>query len=171
MKKNKLFIVALLTLPLLAACSQSIFYPEYSYPGNPLLSSRGNSSSSISGDNSGGENNSSNNSSQGSIDEDEDEEGDIDRSEFNMTVYFYYDYSHSDEPICTMRWYMLVPIEEKNIPEAARLEDKDAQDPLYWKFLGYSEYPSALDESLLWDFENDYKQSNTLKLYGIWVAR
>ena len=170
MKKNKLFIVALLALPLLAACSQTIYYPSYSYPGNPLINSRTSKpgASDSSGDISGSQ---PADSSSQEDDEDEDDGDDIDRSEFNMTVYFYYDYSHSDEPICSMRWYMLVPIEEKNIPEQARLEDKDAQDPLYWKFLGYSEYPSALDESLLWDFENDYKQSNVLKLYGIWVAR
>ena len=143
MKKNKLFALALVTLPLIAACSQTIYYPSYSYPGDPLRSSRPQQES---GD-----------------------DGDIDRSEFNMTVYFYLDYSHSDEPLYEMRWYMLAPLEK--IPDEAKLEDKDAPDPLYWKFLGYSEYPTCLDESKLWNFETDYKLSNVLKLYGIWVNR
>ena len=166
MKKNKsLFIAALVTLPLIAACSQTIYRPEFSYPGDPLKSSK---PSGYSGPDDG-----------------------IDRSEFNMTVYFYLDYAHSEEPpkdenkhvktddeyvreneyqpVFVMKWYMLAPLEK--IPERAKLEDKDAPDPLYWKFLGYSQYPSCMDESLLWDFETDYNQSNVLKLYGIWVAR
>ena len=145
MKKSKsLFITALVTLPLIAACSQTIYHPEFSYPGDPLKTSKP-SGYSDAGDG-------------------------IDRTEFNMHVYFYLDYSHSDEPIYEMKWYMLAPLEK--MPEDAKLNDnEDAPDPLYWKFLGYSEYPSCLDESLLWNFETDYKQSNVLKLYGIWVAK
>jgi hypothetical protein len=67
-----------------------------------------------------------------------------------------------------MDWYSLVPL--KTCPEEAVLTDAMAPDALYPHFIGYSEYPSALDESLLWDFENDYKQSNILNLYGIWVS-
>ena len=62
---------------------------------------------------------------------------------------------------------MLLPLGE--IPEEAKLADKDAADPLYGKFLGYSEYSSSIGENL-WDFENDFKQSNVLNLYGIWVS-
>lgn len=85
----------------------------------------------------------------------------------NMTVNFYLDYSHSEEPLYTMRWYMLKPLGE--VPEKAKLTDANAADPLYSKFLGYSEYSSSIGENL-WDFENDFKQSNILNLYGIWVS-
>ena len=88
--------------------------------------------------------------------------------EFNMVVKFYLNFSNSDTPIYTMDWYSLVPL--KTCPEEAILTDAMAPDSLYPHFIGYSEYPSALDESLLWDFENDYKQSNILNLYGIWVS-
>ena len=56
-------------------------------------------------------------------------------------------------------------------PEEAKLTDADAPDPLYPTFLGYSEYSSSIDEDHIWDFAKDYKQSNILKLYGIWVSR
>ncbi len=88
--------------------------------------------------------------------------------EKNMVVNFYLNYSNSDTPIYTMEWWSLKALGE--CPEEAILTDADAPDPLYPKFLGYSEYPSSIDESHLWDFANDYKQSNILNLYGIWVA-
>ena len=144
MKKSKsLFITALVTLPLIAACSQTVYRPKFPYPGDPLKTSKPSGYS----------------------------QGDdgIDRTEFNMHVYFYLDYSHSDEPIYSMRWYMLVPLKE--CPEQAKLDDSKAADPLYGHFLGYSEYSSSLDESKLWNFETDYKQSNVLNLYGIWVSK
>ena len=62
---------------------------------------------------------------------------------------------------------MLKPLGE--IPEKAKLTDANAADPLYNKFLGYSEYSSSIGDNI-WDFENDYKQSNVLNLYGIWVS-
>ena len=92
-----------------------------------------------------------------------------DPKEDDMTVNFYLDYSHSDEPIYSMRWYMLEPLGE--CPAEAKLDDSKAADPLYPVFLGYSEYPSAIDEDLIWNFSTDYKQSNVLNLYGIWVAK
>ena len=131
MKKCKLLLVNLLALPLLAACTQTVFTPSHSYPGDPF----------------GG----------------------------NMTINFYLDYSHSDEPYYSMRWYMLKPLGE--CPAQAVLTDDDAADPLYGKFLGYSEYPTMMDEdgaangAHLWDFAKDYKQSNILNLYGIWVSK
>ena len=142
MKMNKLFVAALITLPLIAACSQTVYRPKFPYPGDPLKTSKPSGYS----------------------------QGDdgIDRTEFNMHVYFYLDYSHSDEPIYTMKWYMLVPLEE--CPEEAKLTDADAADPLYPKFLGYSEFSSSVDDSLLWNFKEDYKQYNILNLYGIWVS-
>ena len=88
--------------------------------------------------------------------------------EQNLVVYFYLDYSHSDEPLYEMKWYLLEPLGK--CPNEAVLTDKDAPDPLYPKFLGYSEYPTCIDEEKIWNFETDYKQQNPLKLYGIWVA-
>lgn len=92
-----------------------------------------------------------------------------DPKEFDMTVNFYLDNSHSDEPIYTMRWYQLEPLGE--CPTEAKLDDSKAADPLYPTFIGYSEYPSAIDEDLIWNFATDYKQYNVLNLYGIWVAK
>lgn len=91
--------------------------------------------------------------------------------EFNMIVNFYLDYSHSDKPIYSMDWYMLKPLGKE--PEEAKvaLQEKTSEhDELYPKFIGWSEYSSAMDESKLWNFEKDYKQSNILSLYGIWVS-
>ena len=93
--------------------------------------------------------------------------------EENLVVTFYLDYNHSDEtlykPVHTMKWYLLEPLHE--CPKEAVLTDKDAPDPLYPVFLGYSEYPTCIDEEKIWNFETDYKQQNPLKLYGIWVAK
>ena len=153
MKKNKFLLAGLLVMPLLVACSETIFTPSRSYPSNdplnPVPSGETSGQSGVPGE-----------------DEDVDEE--------NMTVYFYIDYSHSDEPLYKMRWTMLKPL--GTCPEQAKLDNSKAKDPLYTKFLGYSEYPSLMDESgveggaKLWDFANDYKQSNILNLYGIWVS-
>lgn len=162
MKKNKVLIASLLVLPLLAACTQTVFVPKHSYPGDPIHGDAGEGGE-------GGEG-----------------EGGTDVSEANMTVNFYLDFSHSENtnkeysgltdknakdctPIYTMRWYMLKPLGK--CPEAALLTDAKAADPLYGHFIGYSEYPSCMDESLLWNFETDYKQANILNLYGIWVSK
>lgn len=142
MKKRNILLASLIAVPLLVACSQSVYKPSYSYPGDPLKTN-----------DAGGDDNP--------------DGGDIDLSEPNMTVNFYLDYSHSDEPLYTMRWFMLKPLEK--IPDEAKLTDAKAADPLYNKFLGYSEYSSSIGENL-WDFEKDYKQSNVLNLYGIWVS-
>ena len=143
MKNAKLFVLGLMLAPLMLACSGTYVYtPKHSYPGDPI-----NGDKSQGGGESGGE---------------------VIMDEFNMTVNFYLDYSHSDEPLYSMRWYMLVPLKE--CPAEAVLKDSDAADPLYSKFLGYSEYPSSIDEDKLWNFETDYKQSNVLNLYGIWVS-
>ena len=92
--------------------------------------------------------------------------------EKNMTVYFYLDYSHSEEPIYSMKWYMLKPIGEEPAEAKAALEaNKDKHDELYPDFIGWSEYSSSIDESKLWGFATDYKQSNILNLYGIWVNK
>ena len=141
MKKKTLLLTSLLVLPLLVACSQTVYTPKHSYPGDPMKEDAGT----------------------------DDEPGTEVPGEENMIVNFYLDYSHSDEPIYSMKWFMLTPLKE--CPEQAKLTDADAADPLYGKFLGYSEYPSLLDESKIWNFETDYKQSNILSLYGIWVSK
>ena len=147
MKKNKLLLLALTVLPVLIGCSSTgVYTPSHSYPGAASKANPGSNQS-----NSGG---------QGGQEEEREE---------NMTVNFFIDYSHSDTPIYSMRWYMLEPLEK--CPEQAVLTDADAKDPLYGKFLGYSEYSSAVDESLLWNFETDFKQGNVLNLYGIWVSK
>ena len=156
MKKSKLFLMSLLLIPALAACNNYVYDPKLPYPGDPFNQNEGADSGLP----------------------------DID-AEFNMTVYFYLDYSHSEapksydpdqeyvqtnpnEPVYVMKWYMLKPLGE--CPEQAKLTSADAADPRYTKFLGYSEYPSSVDGSKLWDFKQDYKQFNILNLYGIWVS-
>ena len=136
MKKSKLFLVSLLVLPLLSACTETIINLGRQYPGDPI------------------------------------EEKTKYEEEKNMTVNFYLDYSHSEEPIYSMRWYMLKPIgEEPAEAKKALEENKDKHDELYPDFLGWSEYSSSMDKSKLWKFETDYKQSNILNLYGIWVNK
>ena len=156
MKKNKLFLLSLLLIPALAGCNGYTYMPKAPYPGDPFDQNNGA----------------------------DPELPDID-AEFNMTVYFYLDYSHSElpssdktdeeyvqtnanEPVYVMKWYMLKPLGE--CPAKAMLTSANAADPLYTKFLGYSEYPSSIDGSKLWDFKQDYKQFNILNLYGIWVS-
>ena len=153
--------MSLLLIPVLGACNTTVYDPEKRagpFPGDPF-------------------NNNTSGDSGAPIDDDE---------EKNMTVYFYLDYSHSDEPetlttddayvrnsinepVFIMSWWMLKPLGA--CPERAVLTDNDAADPLYGKFLGYSEYPSSIDGSKLWDFKQDYKQSNILRLYGVWVSK
>lgn len=86
-----------------------------------------------------------------------------------MTVFFYLDYSHCDEPIHKMEWNQLKPLGE--CPKEAVLTDKNAPDPRYPIFLGYSEYSSSIDEDHLWNFKEDYKQGKFLNLYGIWASK
>ena len=153
MKKYKFLLAGLLVLPLLVSCSETTFTPSRSYPSvdplNPDASvNPGDSGQGQQGDDGG-----------------EDEE--------NMTVYFYINYSNSDQELYKMKWTMLKPLGK--CPDEAKLTAANAPDPLYPKFLGYSEYPSLMDAegdnaNKLWDFEKDYKQSNILNLYGIWVS-
>ena len=142
MKKTKYLLLAFL-LTFLVGCSGSTYTPNIPYPGIPDDPGSGG------GDPGGGG-------------------GEEDPGEFNMVVNFYLNYSNSDEALYTMNWYSLKPL--GSMPEEAKLTDVDAPDPLYPHFLGYSEYPSSLDGSHLWNFETDYKQSNVLSLYGIWVS-
>lgn len=144
MKKTKYILLAFL-LTFLVGCSGTTYTPKVPYPGIPDAPSGGGGG----GEGPGGG-------------------GEELPEEKNMVVNFYLNYSNSDEPIYTMEWYSLTPL--KAIPDEAKLTDADAPDPLYPHFLGYSEYPSSIDDSHLWNFETDYKQSNVLSLYGIWVS-
>lgn len=98
----------------------------------------------------------------------EDDTSGLDPEDMNQTFNFYLDYSHTDTPLYTMRWWAYHPLGK--CPEEAVLTDADAADPLFPHFLGYSRYPSAVDDSSIWDFATDNTLSATVNLYGIWVA-
>lgn len=90
--------------------------------------------------------------------------------EFGVTINFYLDNTHSEEPLFSMEWYLLEPLGE--CPKEALLTDANAPDPLYPKFLGYSEYSSSIDEDHIWDFSKDYIQQGPIfSLYGIWASK
>ena len=86
----------------------------------------------------------------------------------DLTVNFFLDYSHSEEPFFVYEWYTLIPLGE--CPEQARLTSADASDPLFPVFVCWSEYPSSLDDSHAWNFKTDTKTSKILNLYGIWAS-
>ncbi len=87
----------------------------------------------------------------------------------DATFKFYLDYSHSDDPLLTFKWYIGKPLQV--CPEVARLTDANASDPLYPHFLGYSTHSSSNDESYLWDFKTDVATTQSaVLLYGIWVG-
>ena len=85
-----------------------------------------------------------------------------------QTYNFYLDYNNVETPIYTMKWWQYRPLGE--CPEEAKLTNADAFDELFPVFLGYSLYPSSIDDSHLWNFKTDYRASITVNLYGIWVA-
>lgn len=144
---NKKLVLLTLLFPLLAACNMSKTY----FPRVPYAQVAGEPGEGGDTGDTGGS-------------------GDSDER-LPMTVYFFLDYSHSEEgdEIFELEWKQLTPLGE--CPEEALLTDENAPDPLYPHFIGYSEYPSCMDETLLWDFAKDDKQSNILNLYGIWVSR
>lgn len=88
----------------------------------------------------------------------------------DQTYYFFLDYSHSDSdnPFKKVKWWRNVPL--GSVPEGCALTSKNAADPLFPVFLGWSEYSSSIDDSKLWDFSKDYKTTQVVFLYGIWVA-
>ena len=154
---NKRLLLPLLLFPLIAGCSMSVNFD----PLVPWVPDPDAQEDEGGGDDPGG-----------------------DEGEKNLTVYFFLDFSHSevdeDEEgnknpnnpgnyIYKMDWWALKPLGE--MPAEAAITDSMAADPHFGHFIGYSKYSSALDESLLWDWANDYEASNTLNLYGIWVAQ
>ena len=140
--KKKLLVLPLLILPMLAAgCTSELYSPSARYPGIPDYPTPG-------GGGGGGE------------------DPDL-PSEKNMIVNFYLNYSNSDEVYYTMDWYSLVPLGE--MPQEAAITDAQAPDPLYPHFIGYSQYPTAINESKLWNWAESTYSSNVLNLYGIWV--
>ena len=86
----------------------------------------------------------------------------------DLTVNFFLDYSHSEEPFFVYEWYTLVPMGE--CPEEARLTSADASDPLFPVFVCWSEYSSSIDDSHAWNFKTDSKTGKILNLYGIWAS-
>lgn len=89
-------------------------------------------------------------------------------SEKNQTYHFFIDYSHSEEDFYTLKWWTLTPI--GTCPAECELSSKDATDPLFPVFLGWSLYPSAIDDSKLWNFATDSRAAIKVSLYGVWVA-
>lgn len=83
-------------------------------------------------------------------------------------VEFYIDYWHSEEPCYEMMWYPGIPMGE--CPKECQFTSKDATDPLFPNFLGWSQYSSSIDDTNIWDFKTDSKIGNSLILYGIWVG-
>ena len=92
---------------------------------------------------------------------------DLDRKK-DLTVNFFLDYSHSEEPFFVYEWYTLVPMGV--CPEEARLTSEDASDPLFPVFVCWSEYSSSIDDSHAWNFKTDSKTGKILNLYGIWTS-
>lgn len=86
----------------------------------------------------------------------------------DLTVNFFLDYSHSEEPFFVYEWYTLIPMGK--CPEEAMLTSEDASDPLFPVFVCWSEYPSSIDDSHAWNFKTDSKTSKILNLYGIWTS-
>ena len=139
---NKKLLLILAVMPLIAGCTTS-YTPIVPFPGDPDA-----------GEEPGGGGG----------------EGD-DPGETNLIVNFYVHYSKSDLEfrLYTMEWWAYKPLGE--LPEQAVITSDMCPDPLYPTFLGYSKISSCLDETGLWNFETDYEVSNTLNLYGVWVAK
>ena len=151
MKKKYLLLVSLLAVASLSACNFGKKGQDSSSGGNTSQSEQSSS---------GGQSESSSNSqsSDSSLPADK-----------LATFRFYLDYSHSDTPLYTIKWYINVPLGE--CPQEALITEDMASDPLYPHYLGYSRYSSSNDESLLWDFSKDVATGQTaVELYGIWVA-
>ena len=82
---------------------------------------------------------------------------------------FYLDYNNVDTPFYTLEWWPYRPLGE--CPKEAIPTAEDCFDELFPVFLGYSQYPSSIDDSKLWNFATDYKVNRIVNLYGIWVAK
>ncbi len=137
-----------LIIPLMAVCLSGCFLNKKNSSGNS--SDGGGNSSESSG--------SSSSSSPKPVPKDKE-----------ATYYFYLDYSHSDTPILKYKWYLNEPL--GSCPEEAILTDADAPDPLYPKFLGYSQHSSSNDESYLWDFATESAPTQSaILLYGVWAT-
>ena len=103
-------------------------------------------------------------------------------SEYNTTINFYFDHTQTtgingnDLPLLSVRWYMKKPLEvcpsevdseEKVLALGRALGFELKYDFVH--FIGFSLYPTCLDESKLWDFSKDVKLQSVTNLYGIWV--
>ena len=86
----------------------------------------------------------------------------------NQTYNFYIDFSHTDEPFYTMKWYSGKVLGE--CPAECVITSEDCPDEAFPTFLGWSEFPSTTDETKMWDFSKDAKVALTVNLYGIWVS-
>lgn len=163
---NKKILLLGLLLPLIAGCTGREYISPVPYVPNPDQGGSGGGGEGGGGGGGGGGGQ---------------------QEEFNLTVYFFLDFSHSEvfedpeteellprdkyptNAIYKMQWYALEPLKE--MPAEAALTDSMAADPQYPHFIGYSRYSSCLDESLLWNWETDSEATNTLNLYGVWVSQ
>lgn len=103
-------------------------------------------------------------------------------SEKNTTINFYFDNTQTtdedgkDAPIFSIHWFLLKPLgsEPEEINSMAKVIALGAQfgfvpDEKFPTFIGFSAYPTCLDENKLWNYETDYRQQAVTNLYGIWV--
>lgn len=104
-------------------------------------------------------------------------------SETNTTINFYFDNTQTtdedgaDAPIFTFHWYLLKPLgtipdEVDSLTKILALGHDLGFEPSeqFPTFIGFSAYPTCLDENKLWNYETDYRQQAVTNLYGIWVC-
>ena len=104
-------------------------------------------------------------------------------SETNTIINFYFDNTQTtdedgaDAPIFTFHWYLLKPLgtipeEVNSLAKILALGQGLGFEPSeqFPTFIGFSAYPTCLDENKLWNYETDYRQQAVTNLYGIWVC-